>query len=87
MDFTIKNMKEFSGYFFFELVVGDVIGIRGWKLMLDTDGNYELKNPERQNKRGIYTKTTVLYDNDTYDEILELALIELSKLTDGEVIK
>lgn len=88
MDLKIKNMKEFSNMFFFELVIDDVLGVRGWKIRKDIDGNFELMLPQMKNKRNIYNDTSVLYDDDTYDRILELALKELVKLQgSNEVIE
>ena len=88
MKIVIKNMKEFSGLFFFELVLDDSIGIRGFKITRDMDGEYELMLPQMKGKKGIYKDTSVLYDEDVYDRILEHALIELTKLTgENEVIK
>ena len=88
MDFVIKNMKEFSNMYFFELLIDGELGVYGWKIRKDINGCYELLVPERKNKRGIYEPTSVIYTNDTYDRILEKALVELVKLVgDNEVIK
>ena len=88
MDYKIKNMKEFSGMFFFELVIGGVLGIRGFKIRVDMEGEYELVVPQYKSKKG-WKDSAILYDEgDTYDRILEKALMELAKITgDNEVIK
>lgn len=88
MELKIKNMKEFNGLFFFELVIDDVLGVRGFKIARDINGDYELQLPQYKGKKGIWIDSSILYDENFYDKILDLALVELSKIVgSNEVIK